>query len=150
MIAFRPATAADQARITAHVHAAHINPMDLKWQHFVLAVDEASGALVGTVQIKAHRDGSRELASLAVAPEWQGQGVARRLVEHMLAQNPGVLYLTCRSTLGPLYEKFGFRIVDPSEMTPYFRRLTRAVKLLWPLMRRGGSAITLLVMKRDG
>jgi N-acetylglutamate synthase-like GNAT family acetyltransferase len=149
MILLRTATRADQARIVAHIRAAQINPLDLKWQHFVLAVDDASGALAGTVQIKTHGDGSRELASLAVASEWQGQGVARRLVEHMLTQNPGPLYLTCRSTLEPLYVKFGFQSIPPSQMPRYFRRLFALVKVVRPLMRRDGSAITLLVMKRD-
>ena len=148
MIILRPATAAEQEIIVAHIRAAQINPMDLKWQHFVVAVDDASGALVGTGQIKTHGDGSRELASLAVAPEWQGRGLARRIVEHLLAQNPGTLFLTCRSSLGSLYEKFGFRVVGPSEMTPYFRRLSRIAKVLLPLMRRGRPD-TLLVMRRD-
>lgn len=148
MIILRPATRADQARIVAHIRAARINPLALKWSHFVLAVDEASGALVGTGQIKSHGDGSRELASIAVAPEWQGQGVARRIIEHLVAQNPGPLYLTCRSTLEPLYAKFGFRAVDPSQLPPYFRRLVKIAKVLRPLMRRDGP-VTLLVMKRD-
>jgi N-acetylglutamate synthase-like GNAT family acetyltransferase len=150
MITLRPATSADQARIVAHIRAAQINPLDLKWQHFTLAEDDASGMLVGTGQIKTHGDGSRELASIAVAPAWQGQGVARRLIEHLLAQNTGTLFLTCRSPLGPLYAKFGFRAVGESEMTPYFRRLMKVARVLRPLMSRGGTSITLLVMKRDG
>ena len=85
MIILRPATAADQPCIEAVIHAAQINPLDLKWQHFTLAVDDASGETVGTVQIKTHSDGSRELASLAVIPEWRGQGLARRLIEYRLA-----------------------------------------------------------------
>lgn len=148
MITLRPATAADQNLIVAHIRAAQINPMDLKWQHFVLAVDDASGALAGTGQIKTHGDGSRELASLAIAPEWQGRGLARRIVEHLLAQNQGTLFLTCRSSLRSLYEKFGFRVVGPDEMTPYFRRLSQIAKVLIPLMRRAGPD-TLLVMRRD-
>ena len=148
MIVLRPATAADQARIVAHIRAAQINPLALNWQHFTLAVDQASGALVGTGQIKTHFDGSRELASLAVAPEWQGQGVARRLIEHLLRENPGTLYLTCRSTLEPLYARFGFSPIGPDEMTPYFRRLFKVVRVLRPLIRRGGR-VTLSVMKRD-
>jgi N-acetylglutamate synthase-like GNAT family acetyltransferase len=149
MIILRPATAADQARIVAHIRAAQINPIALKWQHFVLALDETTGALAGTAQIKTHRDGSRELASVAVSPQWRGQGVARCLIEHLLAQNTGTLFLTCRSSLGPLYAKFGFQAVGESEVTPYFRRLMKVVGVLRPLMRRAGPD-TLLVMKRDG
>ncbi len=147
MIILRPATAADQKCIETMIHAAGINPMALQWQHFTLAVDDASGEIVGTAQIKMHRDGSRELASLAVVPQWQGRGLARRLIEHLLAVTPGTLYLTCRSSLGGLYAKFGFRAVGEGEMTPYFRRLSKVVAVLRPLMRRQD---TLLVMRRDG
>ena len=147
MIILRPAEAADQKRIVAIIRAAQINPLDLKWPHFVLAVDDASGEIVGTAQVKTHRDGSRELASLAVVTQWQGRGLARRLVEYLLTNTPGTLYLTCRSSLGGLYAKFGFRAIGPSEMPPYFRRLSRLAAALRPLMRRDD---TLLVMRRDG
>jgi N-acetylglutamate synthase-like GNAT family acetyltransferase len=147
MIILRPAEAADQKRIVAIIRAAQINPLDLKWQHFVLAVDDASGEIVGTAQVKTHGDGSRELASLAVVPQWQGRGLARRLIEYWLNNTPGTLYLTCRSSLGGLYTKFGFRAIGQSEMTPYFRRLSRLAAVLRPLMRRDD---TLLVMRRDG
>jgi len=147
MIILRPAEAADQKRIVAIIHAAHINPHDVKWPHFVLAVDDTSGEIVGTAKIKAHGDGSRELASLAVVPHWQGHGLARRLIEYWLDRTPGTLYLTCRSSLGGLYAKFGFRAVGESEMTPYFRRLSKLVKLILPLMP---GEETMLVMRRDG
>ncbi len=147
MIILRPAEAADQKRIVAIIRAAQINPLDLKWPHFVVAVDDASGEIVGTAQVKTHRDGSRELASLAVVPQWQGRGLARRLIEYWLTTTQGTLYLTCRSSLGGLYAKFGFRVIDANEMTPYFRRLYRLVAALRPLMRRSDA---LLVMKRDG
>jgi amino-acid N-acetyltransferase len=147
MITLRPAMAADQKRIVAIIRAAQINPIDLKWLHFTLAVDDVSGEIVGSAQIKTHGDGSRELASLAVVPRWQGQGLARRLIEHLLAQNSGTLYLTCRSSLGELYAKFGFRAIGENEMTPYFRRLSKIARVLRPFMRRSDM---LLVMRRDG
>ena len=146
MITLRPATAEDQQRIVAFIRAAHINPMNLKWSHFVLAIDATSGALVGTGQIKTHGDGSREVASIAVAPDWQGRGIARQVIEHLLAQNAGTLFLTCRSSLEPLYARFGFRAVGPEKMTPYFRRLNLIAKGLLPLMRRGEK---LRIMRRD-
>jgi amino-acid N-acetyltransferase len=148
MIILRPAVAADQKRIVAIIHQAHINPHDVKWPNFVLAVDDASGEIVGIAQIKKHGDGSRELASLAVVPQWQGQGLGRRLIEYWLDRTPGTLYLTCRSSLGGLYAKFGFRAVGESEMTPYFRRLVKVVKLLIQPLMPGEES--LLVMRRDG
>jgi len=147
MIALRPAVAGDQERIVQIIRAAHINPMDLKWQNFVVAEDAAAREIVATGQIKTHGDKSRELASIAVIPDHQGQGLARRMIEYLLAENSGVLHLTCRSALGPLYEKFGFRAIGQSEMTPYFRRLSKVAATFMFLARAGE---TLLVMKRDG
>jgi N-acetylglutamate synthase-like GNAT family acetyltransferase len=146
MITLRPATASDQKRIVEIIHTVGINPMDLKWKNFTVAVDEATGAIVGTGQIKTHGDGSRELASIAVLPNYRHQGIAHQVMEHLLAHNTGTLYLTCLSTMGSLYEPFGFRVIGDDEMTPYFRRLKRISKTLMRFVRRG---VTLLVMKRE-
>jgi N-acetylglutamate synthase-like GNAT family acetyltransferase len=144
-ITLRPATAADQKRITAIIREAGINPMDLKWHNFMLAVDEASGEVVGTAQIKTHRDGSRELASIATLPAYQGQGIATQLIEFWLASDAGPLYLTCRAVLGPFYERFGFRGLSEKEMPPYFRRLKKLVKVFEVV----AGEEQLLVMKRE-
>jgi amino-acid N-acetyltransferase len=144
MFALRPAISADEAAIRRMVHAEHINPAGLDWRRFVVAVDEG-GEVIGCGQVKPHRDGSRELASLVVVPAWRGRGVGRAIIEHLIVSHPGRLYLTCRSTLGPLYEKFGFRAIPPSEMTPYFRKLKRLAGVFELLARD-----SLLVMVREG
>jgi GNAT superfamily N-acetyltransferase len=96
--------------------------------------------------VKPHGDGTRELASLAVQPAYRGQGVARQLIEHLLAHHPPPLYLTCRSRLQPLYEKFGFRAVPPADLPLYFRRIAR----LAALFGRGfASPDGLRVMQRE-
>ena len=146
MIDLRPATAADQKRIEAIIRAARINPFDLKWPHFTLAIETASGEIVGTIQVKTHGDGSHELASLTVAPAWRGRGLARRLIEHVLATTPGALYLTCRQSLGKLYSRFGFRAIVARDMPPYFRRLSRVAAAVGLFLRRQD---TMLVMRRD-
>ena len=146
MITIRPAAASDQKTITAIIRAADINPMDLKWPNFALAVDEDSGAVVGTGQIKRHGDGSDELASIATIPSYQRRGIAHQVIQYLIERHEGVLYLTCLDTMGSFYEQFGFRQLSPAEFTPYFRRLTRiagAVRFLSSAQRR------LLVMKRD-
>jgi N-acetylglutamate synthase-like GNAT family acetyltransferase len=145
MVTLRNATETDQARITAIIREVRINPMDLKWKNFVVAVDEATGEIVGTGQIKTHRDSSRGLASIAVVPEYQGRGLARQIIEHLLTQTAGTLYLTCRSPMGPMYEKFGFREIGVDEMTPYFRRLKK-IAGVFNLLTRDEY---LMVMKRE-
>jgi len=88
--------------------------------------------------------GLTELASLAVLPAYRHQGVACALIEHLLTDAPRPLYLTCRSNLGVLYEKFGFQALANDETPAYYRRLQRLAGLLMELARRGE---TLLVMK---
>ncbi len=129
MITLRPATQADAAAIRSLVYAARINPTGLDWQRFVVAL-APDGGVIGCAQIKPHRDGSRELASLVVTPAWRSKGVARAVIELLVASVPGPLYLTCRAGLGPFYEKFGFKVVDEAQMTPYFRKLSRLARLI--------------------
>ncbi len=146
MITLRRATAADQEAIVALVHAAQINPMDLKWPNFVVAVDDATGAIVAAGQVKGHRDGTRELASIVTGPAHRGRGLAHQIIEHLLRDNPGELYLTCMDTMGPFYEQFGFQIVEPPDLPPYFRRLLKLAGVFMFLTAEGRK---LLVMKRE-
>lgn len=146
----RPATAADQPVINALIREARLNPMNLKWPNFLLAVDEAGGQVVAAGQIKTHGDGSRELASIVTRPEHRGRGLAGAIIRRLIAQHTTAtrdpLYLTCVSTMGPFYEPFGFRVIALDEMPPYFRRLRRFVNFVELFARRD---VTLLVMRRD-
>lgn len=123
----RPAMAEDARAITTLVRKAGINPTGLKWPRFVVAA--SVDGVIACGQIKPHADGSHELASIAVTPSWQGKGIARTIIEHLLAQHPGELHLMCRSPLGPFYEKFGFCTLTDEEMPPYFRRIKRLAKV---------------------
>ena len=144
MIAIRPATAADQQTLVAIIRQARLNPMNLTWPHFVVAVDEASNTIVGTGQIKRHNDGSYELASIATLPAYQRQGIAGRVIRHLMAGHTDDLYLTCRHSLEGFYQRFGFRPLADVEMPPYFRRLAKIARTMIRLAR---SNDRLLVMK---
>jgi len=146
MVSLRPATAADAAVIRSLVYAARINPTGLEWPRFVVAVS-SGGEVIGCGQVKPHRDGSRELASIVVAPEWRGNGTASTIIEHLIESTPGPLYLTCRAVLGPFYERFGFRTVGEAEMAPYFRKLSRLARLIGFLGKESGG---MLVMFHPG
>jgi N-acetylglutamate synthase-like GNAT family acetyltransferase len=141
----RTAVETDAPTIRAIIRVAQINPIGLDWRRFLLAVS-ADGEVVGCGQVKPHGDGTRELASIAVIPAWRGRGVARAIIERLLASHPGPLYLTTRAHLGPLYEKFGFRSLSPDEMPPYFRRISRLARAVGAL---GLIPEDLLVMKRE-
>lgn len=110
------------------VWKARLNPMSLDWRRFFVAVtpDES---VIGIAQVKPHRDGSQELASLITVEPWRGKGVARSLVTLLQGQQPDGLYLMCRAELGIFYEQFGFKSLLLEEMTPYFRKMKRMVRL---------------------
>lgn len=119
----RPAVDDDQSDIKSLILSVRINPTRLDWRRFMVAQD-GEGALIGCGQVKPHLDGSRELSSLAVVERWRGRGVARALIERLMAESNPPLWLTCRSGLIPLYKRFGFREVQKEEQQPrYFRRL---------------------------
>ncbi|HSB66505.1 MAG TPA: GNAT family N-acetyltransferase [Anaerolineales bacterium] len=141
----RPATADDAKTIRRIINLVQINPTGLSWKRFVLATDNL-GSIIGCGQVKPHKDGSLELASIAVLPEWRGRGVARAMIEYLLNQYPGRLYLTCRSRLEPLYRNFGFETIQFSEMPPYFQQISRLVALFNKLTHQPDH---LSVMRRN-
>jgi len=152
-IRLRPATIADQPVIAAIIHEADINPMGLQWERFLLA--EENGQVIGTGQLKPHSDGSIELASIAVVPTRQGQGIGSQIVRALIVQHfqntDTLLYLTCLGTNESYYVRFGFRRIGRAEMPPYFRRITRIARVLFGIGRviRPKSNNTLAVMRYD-
>ena len=146
MYRLRPATEEDTAIIRDLVRIGQINPTGLKWERFIVAI-ATNDQVIGCCQVKSHRDGSHELASLAVHPDWRGQGIARALIEHFLEIYSGNLYLMCRAKMGPMYEKFGFLPVPRDEMPRYFQRIMRLMGL-FEFVRKDGEGV--LIMKRAG
>jgi amino-acid N-acetyltransferase len=140
----RAAEAADAGAIRELILRVRINPTGLDWRRFILAVTP-QGEMIGCGQVKPHGDGTYELASIAVAPAWRGRGVARAVIEALLAANPGPLYLTCRPHLETFYQKFGFSRLALDDLPPYFRRLERLSGALVGLHLMPG---TILVMRR--
>ncbi|MBM2843258.1 MAG: GCN5-related N-acetyltransferase, partial [Anaerolineales bacterium] len=94
----RPATAADAGAIRSLIFRVGINPRDLDWRRFLVAVD-VQGKLIGCGQVKPHSDGSRELASIAVRPKWRGRGLASEIIRRLMAEGGPPLWLMCRSDL---------------------------------------------------
>ena len=139
----RPARETESAQIRELIHLVGINPMDLDWKRFVVAVNHRD-EMIGCGQLKPHGKDILELASLAVYPDHQGKGVARAIVEYLLKVSPRPLYLMCESSLGSFYEKFGFRGISYKEMPRYFQRISKLVGLATTLARREEH---LLVMK---
>ena len=124
-ITVRPAQSAqsaDQPLIRKLVHENNLNPLDLAWHSFSVAVDEQDH-VVGCGQIKQH--GSlQELASLVVAKDCQGKGVSNLLMDDLLQRANRPLWLMCESPLTAYYERTGFREVNmPSLLPLYFQNI---------------------------
>lgn len=141
--ALRPASAAEFPAIRALIQEVGINRTGLDWRRFVVAVDD-SGAMLGCAQLKPHGGGVVELASIAVQTGHRQRGIARALIEHLLSRAPRPLYLTCRSSLGSFYEKWGFRTITRVEMPVYFQRLSLVAAAVFGLFVRDEH---LLVMR---
>ena len=130
MSTIRKATKQDSAFIRQLIWRVGINPLGLDWRRFVVAVHE-HGVRIGCTQIKVHKDGSRELASVAVLPLYRHQRVAEAMIRYILEDHNPPIYLTCRSSLVSFYERFGFlEIADPEIMPSYFRMVKRVFKRL--------------------
>jgi N-acetylglutamate synthase-like GNAT family acetyltransferase len=146
----RSATEADQPTIRAIVRAANINPMGLHWQHFLVAEHpESPGKILGIGQIKSHGDGSRELASIAVIPEQQRQGIASQIIHALLAKETpesGPLHLMCQQHMENYYTRFGFQAISRDEMPRYFRRISRIAGVFGLFV---SSDSRLVVMRRE-
>lgn len=139
----RPATEFESTQIKDLIHLVGINPSGLDWRRFLVAVD-VSGQVIGCGQIKPHGADILELASIAVVPEFQGQGIARAIIEMLLAQSPRPLYLMCIAHNGPMYEKFGFLSIEYKEMPKYFQRISKLFSVAKAVRR---TEEDLLVMK---
>ena len=139
----RPAREIESSQIKDLILLVGINPIDLDWKRFVVAVNEHD-EMIGCGQLKPHGKEILELASLAVYPEHRRKGVARAVIEYLLKDSPRPLYLMCESSVGPLYEKFGFREISYAEMPRYFQRISKLAGLVTALARRRER---LLVMK---
>lgn len=142
-IILRPAAEEDFHAIIDLIHQVQINPTGLDWRRFVVAVD-GSGVMRGCGQLKPHGKEIVELASIAVVPSDRNKGIARAVIEHLIAKAPRPLYLTCRSGLQSFYEKWNFRVIGLNEMPSYYRRLSRLANVMFTFSDHDDS---LLVMK---
>jgi N-acetylglutamate synthase-like GNAT family acetyltransferase len=141
----RPATEKDHPAIRALIRQVRINPASLDWRRFTVA-ESGSGDLIACGQLKPVPGGLWELASLAVRPTFRKMGVANAIIKQLCSNSPRPLYLTCRSALGVLYQKYGFEIVNSHEVPRYYRRLQRLAGIFMGL---SGINDHLLVMKLD-
>jgi N-acetylglutamate synthase-like GNAT family acetyltransferase len=127
----------DQPVITAMVRRARLNPAGLHWEQFV--VGERGGRAVGVAQLRRHRDGARELASLVVEPGAREHGIATLMVDALLADETAAVYALIDRRFAGHFARWGFRQAGPGELPRSVSRtyvIGRAVTTLGSLLRR--------------
>ena len=83
--------------------------------------------VAGFLVSRAVAEGETELLNLAVATEFRRQGVARKLVESLLAESPGMVYLEVRESnrgARTFYNYMGFQ--DVSSRSGYYQAPSEA------------------------
>jgi amino-acid N-acetyltransferase len=147
-ISIRRALETDQTTIVSLIRQAKINPRNLHWQNFLVA--EENGQVVGMRQVKIHSQGTREVASGFVLPEYRRQGISARLMNELLARERGPLYTMLNEKWAPYHEQFGFKRVDVSQLPSDFRkeyRIGRIVTLLLSIF--ANDKIHIIPLKRE-
>jgi N-acetylglutamate synthase-like GNAT family acetyltransferase len=131
----RRAAVTDQAAIEALVSGERLNPNGIEWPGFRVATH--GDVVVGAVQLRRHRDGSRELGSLVVSWEYRGRGIASMLIDNLLADQVGPVHLVTARSEAFRYARWGFRSIAPASAP-------RAVRRNFWLGQVLGGAVSLL------
>lgn len=138
MIRLRRACAGDARAIRRMIVAARLDPTSLKWQNFLLAVDDAGGgALVGCAQIKRYADCS-EFGSLVVLRGHRERGIGGQLLRALVDAEVDPVWLVCARRMEPYYLRFGFARVP-------FRALPRTLKVKQFFGRMFGIDVVVMV-----
>ena len=148
-VIIRPALEADQSMIESLIRQAKINPRNLHWKRFLIA--EENNQIVGIRQVKVHKQGTREVASGFVLPEYQHRGISALLMNEILSREKGTLYLMCNKKWKKYYEQFGFRDVKLAELPPDFYREYMIGKIMTTLISIFiFRNLNIIPMKREG
>lgn len=95
--------------------------------------------IIGCARLKPY-PGFVELASLAVSDQWRGSGVGREIIDQLLQEHQGPIFLVCEDHLINFFREFGFDLIPTSEMLPGLES-----KLEWYIAQAGH----INVMKRE-
>jgi hypothetical protein len=105
-ISIRRATELDQPAIRALARSGQLSRTDVKWPSCWVA--STGQRIVGIVQMRSHSDGSHELGPLVVSKEVRGQGIAGRLIDALVAAEPGPIWMVTAQAFAAVCKRWGF------------------------------------------
>jgi amino-acid N-acetyltransferase len=149
-IGIRRATERDQQEIRALVRSERLNPTGINWPNFWVAV--IGGRIIGAVQMRKHSDGSRELASLVVSKEHRGNGTASRLIDALLAENQGPVWMITAEPHAAAYSRWGFEQIKTRAAPAKVRRnhfMGSLARIISFVMRRPMRRLVILERRRE-
>lgn len=119
-IQYRGATESDMGQISDLLASVRGDVGDLHHEQFLVAC--IGGVIFGCVRIKELANGEKELASLAVAPEWRNRGIGSALVSKVVSkERRSSVYLHCFQDRRAFYARHGFRVANLDELPPAVR-----------------------------
>ena len=134
----------DRKVIRRIITSRRLNPFGINWRRFLVAVDPR-GRIVGIGQLKSHRHGSVELASIAVLRRYERKGVAREIIETLIRRSGEGLWLSCLRKMREFYHQFGFYEVPAKYTAPSYYRMIAKVSSIATLF--GGVNQQVIVMR---
>jgi N-acetylglutamate synthase-like GNAT family acetyltransferase len=135
-VTIRPATEKDMLTVRRLAETYALDTERLAAEQFLVA--EERGRLVGFSRLKPYPD-AVELGCLGIIPERRGSGIARQLVERLLARVAGDVYVT--TDVPELAQRFGFVEVDqaPASILDKVKRFEGHRRTGIVIMRLGRS-----------
>ncbi|MCT7954689.1 GNAT family N-acetyltransferase [Laspinema palackyanum] len=109
----RPATPEDLRAIRKLVFQAKLDPTQLRWENF--SVIEFPDKVIACGQLRQF-SGCQELGSLVVDKSWRDRGLGSYLVQHLVKEAIGPVYVECMGWLVEFYEQLGFVKISWSEL----------------------------------
>ena len=107
----------DLVWVNATYKAIDFLPSTLKDE--IVAIAFMDDVKVGLARIAVIDKNSCELGGVFVSPEFRRQNIAKKLVEFLLKHaQKKIVYCIPYEHLSHFYERFGFRKINPDEVTP--------------------------------
>ena len=132
------AKAADLPEIDELIAAVKGDQADLGAEQFVVAKSD-DARILGCGRLRSYPEFC-EIASMAVAEDVRAEGIGRAIVDRLLEQYAGTIYLICEDEVVEFFRRFGFELTPEAEMP-------EGLRPKWEFFRPTDGSINL--MRRD-